>query len=104
MIFFPGKDSWFSPQINPLSVFHIRQVLIDNSGLKTLFPLYNVQEIEKVFFRYVPPLHQANPFAYSYSSTLHTSYMNGMLDEGGEGCQKAEKQIAMPAHQVTNHH
>ena len=30
--------------------------------------------------------------------------MNGMLDEGGEGCQKAEKQIAMPAHQVTNYH
>ena len=30
--------------------------------------------------------------------------MNGMLDEGGEGCQKSEKQIAMPAHQVTNHH
>ena len=39
--------------------------------------------------------------------------MNGMLDEGGgggggggggEGCQKKEKQIGMPAHQVTNHH
>ena len=43
-----------------------------------------------------PPLHQANPFAYNCSFTLHTSYMNGMLDEGGgggEGCQKAEKQI-----------
>ena len=31
------------------------------------------------------PLRQANPFAHHCSFTLHTSYTNGMLDEGGGG-------------------
>ena len=31
-IFFPGKDSWSSPQIIPRGDFHIGQVLINNYG------------------------------------------------------------------------
>ena len=34
-IFFPGKDSWSSPQINPQGDFHKGQVLINKYGLKT---------------------------------------------------------------------
>ena len=34
-IFFPGKDSWSSPQIIPQGDFHIGQVLINKYGLKT---------------------------------------------------------------------
>ena len=51
-----------------------------------------------------PPLHQANPFAHHCSFTLHTSYTNDMLDEVGEGCQKAEKRNTVPAQQVNHFH
>ena len=32
-----------------------------------------------------PPSDQANPFAYSCSFTLHTSYTNGLIGQSGEG-------------------
>ena len=32
-----------------------------------------------------PPRDQTNPFAYSCSFTLHTSYKNGMIGHGGGG-------------------
>ena len=104
-IFFPGKDSWSSPQIITQGDFHIGQVLINKYGLKLDFG-YSTYRGKKRFFRCVPPpLHQANPFSHHCSFTLHTSYTNGMLDEGGgEGCQKAEKRITVPAHQVTHFH
>ena len=58
-------------------------------------------EIEKVFFRCVPPRDQESPFAHSCSFTLQTSYKNGMLGPGGgEGCQNAQKQSIMLAHQI----
>ena len=31
------------------------------------------------------PIEQANPFAYSCSFTLHTSYTNDILDQAGGG-------------------
>ena len=34
-IFFPGKDSWSSPQTIPQGDFHIGQVLINKYWLKT---------------------------------------------------------------------
>ena len=34
-IFFPGYDSWSSPQIIPQDDFHIGKVLINKYGLKT---------------------------------------------------------------------
>ena len=45
-----------------------------------------------------PPPDQAYPFAYSCSFTLHTSYKNVMLDQRGEGCQNAQRQIIIKAH------
>ena len=41
------------------------------------------------------PSDQANPFAYSCSFTLHTSYKNGMLDQMGEGCKNTQTQISI---------
>ena len=47
-------------------------------------------------FDVLSPLGHANPFAYMYSRslTLHTSYRNVMIHNGGGGgcCQNAQKQ------------
>ena len=73
--------------------------------VKSLFSAFQHIGNRKGFLRCVPPFHQGNPFAHHCSFTLHTSYTNVMLDEGGGGdCQKAEKQITVPAHQVTHFH
>ena len=62
-------------------------------------------EIEKGFFRCVPPRDRENPFAHSCSFTLQTSYKNGMLGPGvggGEGCRNAQTQSIMLAHQISD--
>ena len=40
-----------------------------------------------------PPIDQANPFEYSGSFALHTSYKNGMLDQRGKAVKMLKKQI-----------
>ena len=64
------------------NAFHIGQVLIKKYGLKTLFLLFNIWEIEKKI-EVLSPSDQANPFAYSCSFTLHTLYKMTCLFNGG---------------------
>ena len=71
MIFYLWKRYLVNPLNCPQNTFHIGQVPIKKYGLKTL--LFNKQEI--------------------------TSYNNGMLDQMGEGCLNAQKQIIIKAHQ-----
>ena len=86
--FFYEKDSRFIPRFIHKSSFLIRQVPIEKYGLKTLFLLFIIYEIENVLlkcFPTPPPRDQTNPFAYSCSFTIHTSYKNGMFGHGGGG-------------------
>ena len=85
MIFVYEKDSSFNPRIIHKSRFLIGQVTIEKYGLKTLFLLFNIEKIEKSFTEVLSPRDQTNPFAYSCSFTLHTSYKNGMIGHGGGG-------------------
>ena len=89
--FFYEKDRRFNPRLIHKSRFLIGQVPIEKYGLKTPVLLFNVEKIEKVLLRCFPPRDQTNPFAYSCSFTLHTSYKNGMFGHGGERCQNAQK-------------
>ena len=58
------------PRIICKLAFYIGQVLIEKYGVKTLFLLINILEIEiKVFYEGLSPSDQANPFAYSCSFT-----------------------------------
>ena len=50
------------------------------------------------FILLLSPSDQVNPFAYSCSLTLYISYTDGILDQRGESCQNAEKQITIKAH------
>ena len=93
MIFFHEKDSNFNSRIIRASVFRIGPVPIKKYGSKTLFLLFNIQEIEKVLLKCFPPRDQTNPFAYSCGFTFNTSYKNGMIGHGGERCQNAQKQF-----------
>ena len=84
-IFSPGKNSWSSPQIIPQSDFYIGQVLINKYGLKLVFGY-------STYRKYIVVLHY-----------IHHIQM-ACLMKGGGGCQKAEKRINVPAHQVTHFH
>ena len=91
MIFFQEKDSRFNTRIIPKSVFLIGQVPSKKYGLKTLFLLFNILEIEKSFTKVLFPLDQTIPFAYNCSFTFHTSYKNGMIGHGGGDAVKMLK-------------
>ena len=46
-----------------------------------LLHVFNIRGNRKRFFGCFTPIDQANPFVYSFSFTLHTSYRIGMLDQ-----------------------
>ena len=86
---FCGKCCRFSHQTICRMAFHIRQVLIEN-GLKTLFMLFNIKEIEKRFLRCFPSLINLI-LLHTVVAVHNTSNTNGMLDQRGGRLSKCSK-------------
>ena len=89
LYFFYEKDSRFNARLIHKSRFLLEQVPIEKYGLETLFLLFNIEKIEKVLQKCLPPppppRDKTDPFAYSCSFTLHNLYKNGMIGHGGGG-------------------